>query len=622
MARNPVGASLTGVLLLAAGFGAAPPAAAAGHSATHGITLHLSPDSGPPGTKVTLSGVEPAAAANPQQFGNIDFGGFPNGLSISASSITWSKSHPGAFVTHFTVPEVPWLSPHGEATLKAGPYTVGIQCFGVVEEGCGLRPDAASTTFHLTGPIPVSYRTPTLSLSPAAARPGETVSVHGWAPLTNIIGIPFGYSLVFAANGQTSDYGSFGSVQQAANGDLSGTIRIPAIAPPLGTVGPTAGHMELQYVFTDLVTPNKKGAGFVTLDPAPFKIAAPLTWDAVKHQKRVIDLTSNQNMGVVQGAAVAGGHPVVAQGGDLWRRVGSRWQTVPTAGVRPVIKRVGLAVYGEGNGVSAVVASPGHPADLFISLWAGKAKEGIPPALNTGLYTEDGGGVWHLAPPPHGMTVHDFGGFSVVGRAVWAWWQNGSSIRTTETLNGGATWQTMPARCPGVGTCVMLGPVPPVGYGQMVTQTEALVTARGGRWVSVGATISNINVMSQVAQLGPRAVLWIGDPGYPVQISYNDGTTWRYVALPNLPGESSQSELTVPHLLPNGVMLAADPVSGRYYELKPGQANWREVPLSLAPMGAALTVVGQMVDWVGMPTGSGSTAEPPPTFLEVPVARY
>ncbi|MHB1628580.1 MAG: hypothetical protein ACYCVB_09455, partial [Bacilli bacterium] len=229
------------------------PAANAAQRLSAPSRIALTPDHGPPGTRVTLQGYIPVAVgAHDQNFGVITFGGWPDGLSMNPN-VRWLKANPGHFITHFTVPSIPWLSPKGEVPLRAGPYTVGLQCFGAVSEGCGIRTPEASVTFHLTGPIPVAHRVPTLTISPSAAKLGESVAISGWAPLTEEFGSnPFGYQVVWQSDGKTSAYGEIGSLTQRANGDVSGTVKLPASLWPFGQLSAGRGHLALQYVFTDL----------------------------------------------------------------------------------------------------------------------------------------------------------------------------------------------------------------------------------------------------------------------------------------------------------------------------------------------------------------------------------
>ncbi|PSR22564.1 MAG: hypothetical protein C7B45_06470 [Sulfobacillus acidophilus] len=129
--------------------------------------------------------------------GNVQFGGVDQGLNIEATSITWSKVHPGEYTLKFNVPTVPWLTSHGEHALVAGRYAITVTCVGPTVSGCALGPAQAHGSFTLTGPIAVHRRAPSLHFTPDRGTPGTTIHVSGWAPLSSIIGQPFGYQLLW-----------------------------------------------------------------------------------------------------------------------------------------------------------------------------------------------------------------------------------------------------------------------------------------------------------------------------------------------------------------------------------------------------------------------------------------
>ena len=110
--------SLAGILGITTGCGAAPAHEGAARHAIHKVLnkvakttanhptnrafITLNPQSGRPGTTVTVTGYIPAvkdlSVANRKKLpplGNIGFGGFGSGLIINVSTITWSSEHPG-----------------------------------------------------------------------------------------------------------------------------------------------------------------------------------------------------------------------------------------------------------------------------------------------------------------------------------------------------------------------------------------------------------------------------------------------------------------------------------------------------------------------------------------------
>jgi hypothetical protein len=595
--------------------------AEAGPTATaSGITLHLSPAFGPPGTKVTLTGDIPAAAKDPQQFGVINFGGFPDGFQINAGPITWSTTAPGHFTTQFAVPALPWLAPTGEVRLHAGHYAVGLQCFGVVSRGCGLRPDEASVSFRLTTPIPVSYKTPSLTVRPIAARPGAWLQVTGWAPLTEEFGQTlFGYDLVWIPAGQTGDAVQVGTVQQNLGGDLAGTVQLPASVSQSGG----RGHLALEYTFTDLYRPQAprgKGADEITLDPASFKILPPLRWPVVLPRQGLRSLSSNQNRGYFGALATSGPRLLVLADNTLWASSdhGHHWTRVPTPGLRPLVKRLGYQLLGGGGGLTT---APGFPNSLFASVLVASPQDGAP-GTDVGLYSQNGGTTWESAPPPPGMPLTQFGGFAVEGSAVWAWWSGPRNrVAAEATSNGGRTWHRVRPACPASGSCLYLGPVPATDFGQMVAEIEPIVTVRHHAWVVVGSTVVNEGTPSELATLPGGAVLWVGNSSYPIQVSTDGGASWSYVATPTMPGAkpSPAGYPADPHLLPNGALLAQDPANGHYYELSPGSRTWRPVPARLMLANATTIMVeGSMVYWADLFPAPNT----PPQVLAEPASRY
>lgn len=584
------------------------------------ITLTLTPNQGPPGTRVTVIGYIPGAvAARHLGAGTINFGGWPSGLPITPNTVTWSKTDPGRFVTHFTVPTMAWLSPHGEVSLKNGPQTVGIQCFRPLVQACGIRPDQASTIFHLTGVSAINNPTPTLTVTPATAKPGQTVTLNGWAPLTEEFGpTRFGYQVVWEAAGKTTNYGEIGNLSQSLNGDLHGTVPIPAVASPLGTLL-GRGHLALQYIFTDVSTLKSKHATSITLDAAPFQVAPAPRWTTLMAHGSVSGLTSNQNRGYFSTLAVVGSRVFAASGGRLWisNNDGRSWTALPKKPLEATVRAMGYATFNQTN-LTGLLLAPGSPNHLFASVAAEIPKQGAPPIDQIGVYSPNAGKTWRAVPAPRGMHWGDFGGFQAEGHAVWAWWQGaGDVIRAETSTDDGARWHLVNPRHMSSHQ-LFLGPVPSSNFGQMSTQSEPLVEAIHGAWKVMQSAVVNEGTITQLAALSNRTLLWLGNSAYPVQISTNGGRTFTYVATPSLPGEQSASQLPFVRLLPTGALLAQDPQNGKYYALNPGSDTWVPVPSSEVLTNAAITVVGNHVYWVL----NSATAGTPPHVLTVPTTRY
>lgn len=594
---------------------AAPPSA-------HGsrATLTLTPDQGRPGTRVTVHGYVPqAGAARPPGGGTINFGGWPDGLSILPNTVAWSKTDPGHFVTHFTVPAGPWLSPHGEALLKDGPQTVGVQCFGPPVEGCGLRSDQASAVFYLTGVRAENNPAPTLRVTPASARPGQTVTLTGWAPLTEVFGrVPFGYQLVWEEDGKAADYSGIGSVAQTFNGDLHGTVRVPAAAARLGTLT-GRGDLALKYTFVDTIQP--KHVTSLTLDTTPFQIMPAPRWTAVARHTSLTGLVSNQHRGYFDSLAVVGHRVFAASGGRLWvsNNEGVKWTALPTQSLDATIRAMGYSPFNQAD-LTGLVLAPGSDTRLFASMPVENPKEGAPPINSVGLYSPDAGVTWKSVPAPVGMRSSDFGGFQVEHHAVWAWWKNSQGVIQVEaSSDGGTEWHRVnPSRI--APATLFLGPVPARNYGEMSPENEPLVEARHGAWKVMQSAVVNDGAVTQLAMLANGALLWVGNMSYPIQISKNGGRTFTDVSTPPMPEEQHPSQLPTVRLLPTGSLLAQDPQNGRYYALNRGSSTWIRVPAADVLANAAFTVAGRKVYWMG-PSLNNTTGSPP-RLLVVPVSRY
>jgi len=586
-------------------------------------TLQLSPDQGPPGTEVTLRGYVPGVTASQAlEGGNIYFGGWPDGLAVSSDHTIWSASNPGHFVTHFTVPTTAWLSPNGESRLKDGAVTIGIQCFGGVMEGCGLRPDQASALFHLTDVTAKANPLPSLTVTPQSAKPGATVTLSGWAPLTEEFGTTaFGYQVVWEQNGKTTAYGNIGSVQQRLNGDITGTVQIPAMASPIGMLS-GRGHLALQYVFTDVSQNNPRRADTETIDATPFTVTSPLSWTQLTRHTTLTNLTSNQNRGYFSSVAVSGATIYTASSGNLWvsHNGGRNWAALPIPSLDATERSMGYAPFNQSNLIGLVLA-PGSSNHLLASVSVDAPKLGAPPILNVGVESSNGGQTWAAVPAPHGMTSSDFGGFQVEGRAVWAWWQSSKgTIAVEASQDGGLLWHLVqPSKL--TSQVLLLGPVPASNYGQMSTQTEPIVTAVRGAWKVLQHPVVNEGTITQLATLSNHATLWLGNLSYPVEISTNGGQSFSYVNTPSVPGSLKSMELPLVRLLPNGALLAQDPKTSAYYRLNWGASQWKLVPSADTLAGATILVAGSKVYWLKQSFNSAAKTKQP-TMLTVPVSLY
>ena len=99
--------------------------------------LSLSPDTGVPGTTVTVSGTLTAPLTQRSDYGELCWDGCPDGLEYQGVDLRWTS--PTTFQTTMVVPAAPWLkaNPPRVAPLVSGTYSIGIHCLNEVK-GCEL----------------------------------------------------------------------------------------------------------------------------------------------------------------------------------------------------------------------------------------------------------------------------------------------------------------------------------------------------------------------------------------------------------------------------------------------------------------------------------------------------
>lgn len=185
------------------------------------------------------------------------------------------------------------------------------------------------------------------------------------------------------------------------------------------------------------------------------------------------------------------------------------------------------------------------------------------------------------------------------------------------TRDDGRPWHVIRPSAAESKSHLFLGPVPVDNYGQF--GTEAVVASSGHRWLKVG-TAPLDGPVNQLATLSDGVTLWLGNAQYPIQETSDQGKVWRDVAAPNLPGPTATGFSRTTRLLPNGVLLAANPHTGVYYALHPGSTRWIPVPTSDAPPRTyVLGVAGDTVYWT---SGNAYASARPSSIVTVPVSRY
>lgn len=540
-------------------------------------SITLSPDSGPPGTIVTVHGFIPSMQKlpfkilNTSVIGNLAFGGFASGLEYAAPATNWSRTNPGHFTVTFQVPKTAWLTPNGTHSLTDGPYSVAINCFVAPSslKGCAQRPGQATATFTLTNVPSTPAPKPYLHLSPAAAKPGDTVHVSGWAPVTEMIGVPFPYNITWSQNGQTSTAVS-GSLTQSLTGQLSGSFQVPA-----ANSSPGIAHVGLRYLFI----PNDAA---VALAPTAIRVLAPLAWQSLAIPKSVAN-TSNANAIAKAGPRMA--MPSQTPGSFLASDDGGRaWHAISVAAINSISQKFGYPTdwmaSSSGPVVSSVLLDVHDPSSFFITVGAIKKQYGsAPPVFYTPYDSTNGGAAWHAVPVPQGFTQGDFGGFFKSRKGVIAAWVKGSDARFELTSNDGATWKLGAYTPPVNGLSLQFGPFSDQYPGMGIGITDPVLRHQGTRWVpstTVSATVSQAPP-SQLDALHGATLLINPMSAYQLELTQNAGKSWQYVRIPTVPGGPAERLM----MLQIGSLLAEG--ANHWYVLAPHKTRWQPVPEAILP---------------------------------------
>ena len=634
--------------------GPSPSSSAFGTAAASGAWLRLSPDSGPPGTLVTLTGYLPADAATPPsgpaaESGVVCWDGCAAGLNISptwhwtglATSPTVSAAVPPPaavplFKTTFTVPAIPWLTAAGPHPLTPGAYAVGIRCAGRVAPGCILRGPEASATFYLTGSGAVQplecaagAACARLAVEPAAAALGTKVAVTGWAPLTS-----GGYHLVLSPGTI-----AVADVSQDASGALTATFAVPDSVDDNQVIAPGPHTLSLEYTFGGGGQPSHT----VTVSQATLTVKPASTWASLGMLHPLwVAASQPVDAAVVRGASAASGPVAVcARGtGIRWTADGGRtWTDVPTAAAVPVaagtkyVFQLGSSAQVPASACASVLPDSRHPGSFYATFdLVAAACDCAPPYIAVGYVTTDQGAHWRPVPPPPGFTEGDFGGFQVRGDAVQALFSNGELLRAgqaphmavVQSTDGGVTWTAAPLGCPASGPCVRLGARPSNISTCMAEIVRTLFSSSdgGSGWRAL-RTIDECSGAgaTDVAAVGPSALLLLRAelpasggqaPLMAAQVSHDGGATWTVVAIPPLPEAAAAyhgAGIRSATFLPDGAIAAPD---GTALELlAPGAATWCPAAGVTLPRGAGgFTVAGGSYWWTTVAPAAVELVQP------------
>jgi len=604
---------------------ALPPTSSIPTSTPLGAWIALTPQSGPPGTKVTVNGYIPGLSQNDlNQYANVCWDTCLNGLQINGLPVSWDTSTPAKFSLQFAVPLTAWMGADGQHELIDGDYSVGVQCIGVPAKGCALTESTLTATFHLSGaPAQAQGRQqPYLTLQPSQATPGETVQVSGWAPLVEMGGEneAFGYYLGLQSSGKLINPLQLGSLKQTLDGALSGSFQVPQYLPDGTPLDPGQYAVVLTYFPPSKTSQNVPPP---VLAPTSLTVAAAQDWVGLKlglpasiqapdnpmEQALAIDPKNNQRMAYCAPGAI-----------KLSADAGNTWSSLPTAGAEDAAKGIGYSTGAQGNSGAgqcvSVLLDSEHPQSLYAIFQTVNPQYGAPPIYFMGFYTTDAGKTWKLVPTPSADSSQEaFGGFWSDGNVVQALFGAGGqgpdqapSARVMQTTDGGATWNPGALTCPLAGPCLRFGPHPG-SIGGMGSPLPSFVMASldaGQTWISTGLSVElRMPAPKELVGFNSAAAALI-DSGssYPFQLTQDGGQTWRPISLPLMPDQSgSPYPFSGLQMMPNGSLLARSQ-DGTWRMLTPGAAQWCAVDMANLPKDNAMNdvprmqVVGDRVWWI------------------------
>jgi len=538
-----------------------------GSTAPSGDWLTLTPPSGPPGTRIKLSGYVANLSAAQRGFDHAQLCWESCDALVGQLQIDWSASHPGQFTAELEAPAGPWFSGSTVAPLRAGRYKLIFPCLPSFDKpggSCsGVRLEAH---FDLTGPgssrCTTGVSCSVLKSTPVAGQPGTVVAVDGWAPLTALSGDGF---VAVVLEGQPDGKPGFDSFT-------------PLIASTPFTVTGAPGWASLPPLHP--VFSQRTGMDPIAADPA------------------------NPRRFAYCGAGVI----------KMTTTGGTSWSSISLAGVRAASASTNYPIPGSFSGgtvvCSGVVLDP-RSATTIYTVFAAATRSGPPPFYFVAYVTRNSGRTWQAVPVPAKSEMGRFGGFRVYPSGVQALFWSQATMDSTQpspflveqTTDAGRTWQAASLRCAPSGPCIGLGPQDngrcmAVGEWQVIE-----ISSDGGRsWTSPGwpGRLSACTT-SQLVGLDSNGTAAIDQMGpYTLMRSSDGGSNWEDVALPLLPGADAdpgtvQGSLQI---LPDGRLLLA---GNRWYLLGSGATAWCSVaaapPIPNGEWSASPLLIGDRLYW-------------------------
>ena len=571
------------------------------------VKLSLSPDAGPPGTVVTVTGhvSRPISASGRLSFakglGDFMWDGSPQGLMLRGNQIRWRSAD--SFTAKVTVPAAPWVqdgNPPRVLGWRSGSYPLSVHCV-TSPGGCAVAAPEGSVEFKLE----VDHRPrwcstgdscATLAATPTDAPPDSVVRISGYAPM---VGFDFGEENQF-----------LGSIQIAPGRERS------AVRFTTGRRGPTLATFGAAP-FDVLGSPHFASLGKVR---SLFEVTdgdAPVTADPAN--PAIVGWCGNSSITVsIDGARVA--VPTATVGARL-RAEGSY---TPAGGAYQCSDVLPLS---RSNVLAAFAGETGPETGIF---------------ADYPLETRDGGRSWIALPVAPGSTPAGFGGFRAAGHELQAVYARrvksryGPQFDATHPLvetsqDGGTTWTpTHHLACPTRGPCVTLGPFLPGNCAMGVSTQYVLRSADGGHSWRRAPILDPARLACGDAQLvatGPGSDLLVDALSlYPIQRTIDGGATWRNVSLPapnhldvgdfDSQGLGAFGPGGITLLPKGGLLLTGGGVyNGSWQLLRPGAKHWCAVAgdttsRQFAQQASVITPVGGDLWWLAYGKFSRGKATP------------
>ncbi len=577
------------------------------------IRLSVSPRSGRPGSRVTLTGVvsvphklTTGPPPNKTSTAEICWGGCPGGLSDTLSTVRWSSTT--TFRLHFRVPDAPWIEAGPSVKprvmpLTSGIYRIGLRCLGpFAHSKCGFAPAEASVVFRLVVPKRADVArcpTPTscayLSLHPATSIPAQAVEVRGVTPIVSMIATrPNGAALAVLPGPASGTQIVFGPspaprVSLSYHWTHMGDASLDVKAPPSFA---SLGHFSV-------LSETEPGLSPVSSNPAtPERVAHCAPGAAV--------ITSFGTNGAVTTTSIptAGAIAALAQSG---------FSRIYTPNYKPP-SCAAVALPLGGQAVFVAFQVPVVPTETV--------------QRDVGLQSFDDGASWSLLPVPSGATPTGFGGFRYQGDLVESVYSPAARDRAArpplvEQFDPASkTWHRGSLGCPTSGPCVTFGPFSWSNCAGGIHADQELMRSsdRGASWSEpLWPALVDPCAGGELAAISTSTELLVhGSMRFPYLIlrSTDGGATWSDVGLPSAPFVAATGLVTGQiTLLSNGALLLLTNRPGTWELLPSGSQRWctvRSIPdstRSSARSGSGFSVFGGQLWWIRANGATSSTLD-------------